>query len=415
MKKNSILSIFLGLSLLSTAVNAIEKNDVEWSSYQFVIHNPLTVKRDDLICIKQSDVAFEVNNRNAYVASINGQLIDSQISRCFSDNDDLGLAILYPLNALESQAVKVSVKEGTKVMSASAPKTNAELQVRVGGKWQDDKLIDGGYVSVNNYSVPQDHKIGNKLFKYEGVGWESEQVAYRYYFDERGAIDIFGKQKNGLVLADIGIDGDDYHVLDDWGMDILKVGPSLGLGGIAAWHENKIFGANNFSDLSVNITAGQLVSKLHFTYQNWQVGDNAKGELQLSLSIEANSLLTRVKAETSSDIKQFATGIVKHDVEKIHHVTKNGAWSYLATWGNQSLNNDDLGMAIIFKTSQLAQLTDDKYNEIAVFNPAKAPVYYYLSAHWARTVNGPKSKSEYVEQLEQTLARLNHPVLIKKK
>ena len=412
MNKFCIYSILLNLCFISAAINAKAENDVDWTSFSFEIQNPLPVKRDDLICIKDSDVRFDINNKQGYVVNINGQLVDSQITQCFHDNDDLGLAFLYPLNANESQTVNVFIKSGSSIIATSKPKTSAELLVRVGGSWQGNKLHGGNYISVDEYTVPKDHEIGNKLFKYEGVGWESEQVAYRYYFDERGAIDIFGKQKNGLVLNEVGIDGDDYHVLDDWGMDILKVGPSLGLGGIAAWHENKLIGANNFSDLSVKIAAGNLRSSIAFNYQNWLV-DDEKRDLNLTLSISANSLLTHVKAETSAQVEQFATGIVKHGVEQLHLIDKTGTWSYLATWGKQSLNNDYLGMAIIFKTKQLSMLSDDKYNEISVFKPLKQPLYYYLAAHWDKSVGGAKNKEQYIKQLQQSLAQLNNPVIVK--
>ena len=35
---------------------------------------------------------------------------------------------------------------------------------------------------------------------YEGPGWESEETAWRIYFDKRNAIDLFGKRRPGLYL-----------------------------------------------------------------------------------------------------------------------------------------------------------------------------------------------------------------------
>ena len=36
--------------------------------------------------------------------------------------------------------------------------------------------------------------------RYEGLGWESDQTAWRIYFDKRNAIDMFGKRRPGLYL-----------------------------------------------------------------------------------------------------------------------------------------------------------------------------------------------------------------------
>jgi Domain of unknown function (DUF4861) len=35
---------------------------------------------------------------------------------------------------------------------------------------------------------------------YEGPGWESEETAWRIYFDKRNAIDLYGKRRPGLYL-----------------------------------------------------------------------------------------------------------------------------------------------------------------------------------------------------------------------
>ena len=36
--------------------------------------------------------------------------------------------------------------------------------------------------------------------RYEGLGWESEEAAWRIYCDQRNAIDLFGKRRPGLYL-----------------------------------------------------------------------------------------------------------------------------------------------------------------------------------------------------------------------
>ncbi|MBU2919387.1 DUF4861 domain-containing protein [Psychrosphaera sp. F3M07] len=401
--------------VLFSAVSHSDAVNVDWPYYSFNVTNTLNQDRDDLICIEQSQANFLITKKHAYLVTIEGKQVPSQVAPCSIANESLGLLVKQALTAKQSSKLNVYVNtQATLSSQHQVPYTYAELQVRVGGQWQQDKLAGGQYVPVESYQLPDDHTVGNRLFKYEGLGWESESMAYRYYFDHRGSIDIFAKQKNGLVLENVGIDGDDYHVLDDWGLDVLKVGPSLGLGGIAAWQNNTVFGANKFDQLSTTINSGNLTSDVRLTYQNWQVADN-NGDLDLTLSINANTSLTRVKAQTLAPIPQFATGIVKHDVDVIKKVNNESTWSVLATWGKQSLNKDNLGMAIFFKTSQLEKLTQDKYNELVVFKPTNAPLYYYFSANWQAAPKGANTKQQYIEDLDKTLALLNNPIHVSQK
>lgn len=63
-----------------------------------------------------------------------------------------------------------------------------------------------------------------------GVGWESELIGYRSYY---GKFDFFGKRLDGLHLDDLGA----YHQRAEWGMDVLHVGPSPGIGGFSFWYD----------------------------------------------------------------------------------------------------------------------------------------------------------------------------------
>ncbi|MEO0472682.1 MAG: DUF4861 family protein, partial [Bacteroidota bacterium] len=80
-------------------------------------------------------------------------------------------------------------------------------------------------------------KVTIAHFQFEGPGWENDQIAFRNYFDDRNGIDIFGKTVNGMILSQVGT-GANYHEIQPWGMDILKVGTSLGAGGIALWYQD---------------------------------------------------------------------------------------------------------------------------------------------------------------------------------
>src|SRR5260370_5536695 len=70
--------------------------------------------------------------------------------------------------------------------------------------------------------------------RYEGLGWESEDIAWRIYFDKRNAIDIYGKRRPGLYLDLFAAPEFVYHLEGPMGRDIFKVDPTLGVGSVGA-------------------------------------------------------------------------------------------------------------------------------------------------------------------------------------
>jgi hypothetical protein len=259
-------------------------------------------------------------------------------------------------------------------------------------------------------TLPPSHTIGDKLFKYEGFGWESDRVAYRFYFDERGLVDIFGKKKPELVLEQVGLDKGDYHSPSDWGMDILKVGPSLGLGGIAAWVNDKAEHPKPSAGLSVKLASGALESSAEVTQSGWQLGTK-KLDITRRFSIRAHSHLTHTQVTSSAPLGTVAIGIVKHGVNKLAQLSADSEWNYLATFGTQSLANDKLGMVVFFRHSDLVKTSADDFNELAILRMNTAGSYYF-GARWQGEPTGITSQAEFSAYLEQTRAELNKPIQV---
>jgi hypothetical protein len=76
--------------------------------------------------------------------------------------------------------------------------------------------------------------------KIEGLGWESERVAFRLYFDPRNAIDIYGKRRPTLQLAMYASPDYLYHDESPEGRDIFRVGDAIGIGAVAALVNGKL-------------------------------------------------------------------------------------------------------------------------------------------------------------------------------
>ncbi|BFM19094.1 DUF4861 family protein [Gilvimarinus japonicus] len=362
----------------------------------YTVGNPLDQPRQQVLAIPLKSAP-----QGDLLVTANGAEIPSQTTAT-------ELLVALELDAQKHTDIAVHQLINGKPELSYPKQTYAELAVRVGGQVDDKGHYSGGqYHPVSQMQLPPSHSIGNKLFKYEGFGWESEQVAYRYYFDHRGAVDIFGKVKDGLSLADTGLDGGDYHSLSDWGMDVLKVGPSLGIGAVGAWVDNALIKPDPVQNMTVSIADGTLQSSATVTHSGWSMGDKTL-DLTTRYRIRAGSHLTRVDV-TADALAQLATGIVKHGVQVLTYAPDDGKWGYIATFGNQSLNDDDLGMAVFFPMSAFDSFQTDAANELVVLNNQPQAVHYYFGAYWSAHPNGPQSADEFKSLLRNEIEQLNHP------
>lgn len=303
-------------------------------------------------------------------------------------------------------------KKGKEKKTAEvAPKTQAYIGLKDGGEWhwvtknngnEQYEYKGGVFNSVTEIKVDEKHTDHSFDIQFEGPGWESDKVGYRIYLDWRNAIDIFGKTTDTTVLHTVGLDGfDSYHEVCDWGVDVLKVGSSLGMGSLAFWDGEKAIRVEKTDSLFSKVENGATKSAVHIDYYGWEI-NGIKTTLNSTLEIEAGSYLTKYSNKLSEALPNLTTGIVKHaDTElKIFDDIKEG-WTCLATFGVQTLQNDKLGMCIFFKNEQLIELTEDDYSHVVVLSPENNQLTYYFGAAWQQDASGVTSMEEFKTLLKE--------------
>jgi len=263
--------------------------------------------------------------------------------------------------------------------------------------------------------MPPNHVDHDTYYRYEGPGWESDQVAYRFYLDPRNCIDIFGKKVSDMVLSNVGLDGTEaYLQMADWGGDIFKVSTSLGIGSIAAFYNGAVQKVSETDSVLVRILAdGPVQAEIQTNYHGWQIGGK-KYDLQSNLSICGGSRLTRQKLQVTGGLEPLATGLVKHDGCNYFEGSPNAdsKWNYIALWGKQSLAGDNLGTALFFKSANLIEITEDELNHLVILNPQDGNLKYYFAAAWEGEPGGIKTQTEFVNYLDQTVQELNGPIKV---
>ena len=293
-------------------------------------------------------------------------------------------------------------------------KTYAELSIAQGGEWIDGprghKEYNAGtsFKNVNSLQVPKEHTDHSWYIRYEGPGWENNQIGYRIYLDWRNAIDIYGKKVDSLVLPYVGQDGfDSYHEPAAWGQDILKAGKSMGIGGYGRLVNDTIAHFQNVKNTFAKIENNKTNSSVNITYEDWNT-DDATINLNSKLTIFQKDRYTKAELTPSKEITGICTGIVKF--KNIPLVKKESSkWAYIATYGNQTLvsNTDKLGMAIFYKLDEVAQQKTGIDDHLVVFKPTNKTITYYFLGAWEQEQNGIKTQEAFIADLDKKLETLN--------
>ncbi len=291
-------------------------------------------------------------------------------------------------------------------------KTQAELSVKKGGGFESRKYIGGDFVNIDYLRVPDEHTDHSYYIRYEGPGWESDLVGYRFYLDWRNAIDVFGKKTHDVILHEVGLDGfDSYHEMQPWGVDVLKVGQSLGIGTLAIYHNGNAVRIDKTDSVICQVMEnGQLYSAIKTNYYGWKV-EQQSFDIESILSIHAGTRLTHHEVTVTGNPDNLCTGIVKDKNARLYTDHGNSdQWGYIATYGVQSLNNDQLGLVVFFSNEDYKGLTEDEFSYVVKLNVEEGQLDYYFGAAWEGEKGGIKNEDEFIDYIKQTARELANPI-----
>ena len=291
--------------------------------------------------------------------------------------------------------------------------TYAELALRTGGQWQGTEYKADGFSfqNVEQFDSPEQLTDHSYYLRYEGPGWENDLIGYRLYLDWRNGIDVFAKTGTKPALSGVGQDGyDSYHELADWGADVLKVGPSLGLGALGRLDGDKVMHFQNVDNTSWKLLDdNKLSASFNVNYQGWSV-KNKKVDVSTDYIIRAGDPTTLIDVTLSEPIDNLVTGLVIHPkTHFIKHQYKE--WVVIATYGEQSVAaaGDELGLALFYQTSEVLEQYQGQHDYLVKFKPL-TQLTYGLMAVWPQHPSSPKTQQEFETLLNDKLHALASPV-----
>lgn len=229
--------------------------------------------------------------------------------------------------------------------------------------------------------------------RYEGLGWESDLTGWRIYFDQRNAIDLFGKRRPGLHLARYAAPGVDYHGEMPSGRDIYKNGEAIGIGSVAA-----LTGAGVVKVADVGrrtwriLTVGPVRTIAEIEYENWKVGD---ATVTLVSRFEQwagdRGFWHHVRVTPGDAPVALVTGLPKKDGAPPVAVAAS-VGQVLATWGTQvlapgaaataSLPDQHLGLAIVAPAASESPSGDHPLNHLVRVPLQDGRARWYVAAAW---------------------------------
>ncbi len=271
--------------------------------------------------------------------------------------------------------------------------------------------------------------IGYQPYQTDGPSWENDKVGFRHYLDGRNAKDVFGKKVAYLSPDNVGINADgavedNYHVMADWGRDILPVNNSVGLGGIALSVRDSLSrlgvtvadAINNVDTTLFRVVEkGTLRSTLSIQYRNWHVGERTY-HVQESPTIWPGMYAYRndVHVAGIQGDERVLIGLVNifasKEPEEIFVADK---WTVLYTYDKQTYDREWwLGLGLIVPTELYEGLIKAPAtgplatSYFARLKPADT-IQYYAVAGWELADPAFRSREgfeEYVVGLAEQLA-----------
>lgn len=378
------------------------------TSLKVRVKSNATISGEEIITLPLSKISqMDVNKLSAFDnnSEIPSQLVDTNNDGSFDE-----FVFLLDFTVDKGKIISITENENRKDFKQRA---HAEIYEKRDYKLVNGVYTEGKFVSVKRTKTPNNHIDHNLFYKCEGPCWESDKVGYRFYLDQRNATDIFGKKTTEIVLPRVGdLTNMSYHKMADWGMDIFKVGKSLGIGSFAAYMDGKVIMVEKTDSIICSIVNdGPILASVNTKHYGWEF-NNQKHNLDGTLSISAGSRLTKCKYRITGNNTQYCTGLAKHSGTEFIKSDNKIGWNYIATWGRQTMLSENLGTILFYKSTYNPSLAENELSYVVILAPIDGNIIYYFAACWELEPNGIKSKEKFIKYANTEIEKLNNPVEI---
>ncbi|MFC4213581.1 DUF4861 domain-containing protein [Pedobacter petrophilus] len=263
--------------------------------------------------------------------------------------------------------------------------------------------------------------IADPVYQLEGPGIENDKVAFRSFFDKRNGKDIYGKVLSEPILNRVGLVGS-WHKLQDWGMDILRTGNSLGAGGLAVQKNGNLYRLADADKTTFRaIAEGSLYAAFKLNFKKWDAAGRLKNGFEKVSIIKRDYFYKNEIKLSLADNEYLVTGIANFEGGEAVLKNHNSEYSSVFTYGDQADGTKTkLGLAILFPASQYAShATTSSSDSIpntsyVALKPQKNKTYnIYFIACWEKTDPRFSTKAGFESYIQEVADKLNNPIKTK--
>ena len=213
-----------------------------------------------------------------------------------------------------------------------------------------------------------------------------------------------------------------HNIENEYGLDVLKVGRALGVGGFGAWVNGRIEKVSNVMKTYTIRADGPLRAVVDLEYVYWQPGpipdlsrqsitsnDAPHYDLLVRMSIFAGQRWgeadIRIEPYPRAPMPEIVTGIPKHEETTL---IQDKAAGILGRWGRQALGDREapragnLGIGVAVDPAQIVAFGEDEFNTYVRLRPTNGRVRYRYHGSWFKEPGAAQSADAYRAMLEET-------------
>lgn len=351
----------------------------------------------------------------------------------FDDRDGDGkwdeLFFLTDLKSGKGQKLKMMVVE-------TKPKFEKRVNVRFGVRASENDIVKPA-LSHTFYPNQLPGVMGYQPYQTDGPSWENDCVGFRHYLDGRNSKDVFGKKVKYMSPDNVGINEngvteDNYHVMEEWGRDILAVGNSVGIGGfglkigddLARLGVTEADSLNNVSETAYTVLVnGPVRGLMKFEYLDWNpegTGRTYQVEEYTTIWPGMHGYQNTVSVSGIQGDEELVIGLVNSRTDKSLMTMEVGEFQVIYTHDLQTYEKEwYLGLALIVpKSSYLGFIEAPKEGSLSNTYLAKMKIVdgkqlsYYAVAAWELADSNFREEAYFRNYLKSLAENLGVEVIV---